>query len=88
MTSWPRCTEIFLTALAMLSTAISRNPAATSSGARPSPISSASRAKPARTAAASSGSSPWGPKTEGKCAGWIRPSITLASVTVSGPSRR
>ena len=39
-------------------------------------------------ASSSSGWSPSGPNTAGKWAGWMRPSITLASVTVSGPPRR
>ncbi len=32
--------------------------------------------------------SPFGPKIAGKCRGWILPTQTLASVTVSGPPRR
>lgn len=56
------------------------------------PVSAAARAassaKRARTTSASSGWSPSGPKTAGKWAGWMRPSITWASVTVSGPPRR
>ena len=48
----------------------------------------ASSANFTRTTASSSASSPWGPNTFGKNAGWILPSITLQSVTVSGPPRR
>ena len=42
----------------------------------------------ARTISASSGWSASGPKIGGKCAGWILPRQTLASVTVSGPPLR
>ncbi len=45
----------------------------------------ASAANPRVTAATSSGASPPGPKTRGKCSGCNRPSRTCASVTVSGP---
>ena len=76
----------------MLATAMSRKPAATSSGAGvvpvAAPISAASAANPAATIPASSGWLPSAPNTCGKCAGWIRPSMTLASVTVSGPPAR
>ena len=79
-------------ALAMFSTAMRRNPAATCSGAGSSPvaapISAPRAAKPRSTAASSSGASAPGPKTLGKKAGTIRPSMRFASVTVSGPPRR
>ena len=45
-------------------------------------------AKAVFTAGASSGRSPFGPNTAGKKSAWIRPRRRLASVTVSGPSRR
>jgi hypothetical protein len=51
-------------------------------------ISSASAANFATTPSRSSGWSAFGPNTRGKCSGWILPSITLQSVTVSGPPRR
>lgn len=92
VTSRPFCTEIRFTAFAMLATAICRKPSATCSGVRSSPVLRAMAAvRPAnrrRTTSVSSGWSPAGPKTWGKVAGWIRPSITLASVTVSGPPLR
>ncbi len=44
VTSWPRCTEICLIAFAMRSTAILRNPAASSSAPRRSPVASATLA--------------------------------------------
>ena len=79
-------------ALAMLSTAIMRKPSATCSGERASPLASvmsaASSAKRRRTTAQSRGLSAPGPKTRGKKSGWILPSMTLQSVTASGPSRR
>ena len=79
-------------AFAMLSTAIRRNPSATSTGAgrRPVPraISSARAANFPATAPRSSGSSWFGPKTRGKNSGWSLPSSTLQSVTHSGPPRR
>ena len=83
----------FLIAFAMLSTAMRRNPSATSSGlpgAVPvaAAISVARASSLARTTVASSGSVPSGPNTAGKCAGEIRPSIRLQSVMVSGPPRR
>ena len=88
VTSCPFCTEIRLTALAMLATAMRRYPSATSSGPRPSPIRAARSANRARTTSASNGWSPSGPNTRGKYSGWMRPSITLASVTASGPPPR
>ena len=93
VTSWPRCTEMNLIALAMLATAIAQEPLGDllrASARLPVAfaISAASAANFSRTTAASSGSSPPGPKTFGKCAGWILPSITLQSVTASGPPRR
>ena len=92
VTSWPFSTEIRLTALAMFATAICRNPSATCSGVRSSPASrrtsSASSTKRRRTSSSSIGWSPSGPNTRGKCPGWMRPSMTLASVTVSGPPAR
>ena len=55
----------------------------------PSRISRGERGEAvAGRASASSGWSPSGPNTAGKWAGWMRPSMTLASVTVSGPPRR
>ena len=84
--------EIFLIAFAMFSTAICRKPSATSSGVRVSPVSarmrSASSANLAATAPSSSGWSRFGPKTRGKNCGCTRPSMTLQSVTVSGPPLR
>ena len=93
VTSWPFWTEIRFTALAMLATAICRYPSATCSGVRSSPVRSRiSRGEVgeavAGRAASSSGWSPSGPNTRGKWAGWMRPSMTLASVTVSGPPPR
>ncbi len=83
---------MFLIALAMFSTAISRKPSARPSGVCGVPVSAAicaaSAANFARTTASSSGASPAGPNTCGKKPGWILPSITLQSVTVSGPPRR
>ena len=65
---------------------------ATACGERASPValemSAASAVNFARTVSASSASSPFGPNTFGKKRGWILPSMTLASVTVSGPPRR
>jgi hypothetical protein len=79
-------------AFAMLATAIRRKPSATWCGVRAWPvdfaISSASAANFSATTSASSGASPVGPKIAGKCRGWIFPTQTLASVTVSGPPRR
>ena len=57
-------------------------------GVRPSPISAASAAKRACTISASSGWSWAGPKIFGKKSGRSFPTMTLASVTVSGPPRR
>ena len=92
VTSWPRCTEMNLIALAMLATAMRRKPSAIASAGCALPvafaISAASTANFSRTTAASSASSPRGPNTFGKYSGWIFPSITLQSVTVSGPPRR
>ena len=50
--------------------------------------SAASAVNLRRTTSASSGRSPPGPKTRGKSAGSSLPTITLQSVTVSGPPRR
>ena len=50
--------------------------------------SAAISVKRARTASASSGSSWFGPKTGGKNSGCSLPSMTLQSVTASGPPRR
>ena len=69
----------------MFSTAIRRNPSATSSAGLP--ISAAIAANFARAAAASSGRSPSGPKIAGKNSGRSRPVSTFASVTASGPPR-
>ena len=81
-----------LIAFAMLATAILRKPSATSSGERARPVaaatSAASAANFSRTTSASSGSSPAGPNTRGKSSGSSLPTITLQSVTVSGPPRR
>ncbi len=70
VTSYPRWTEIFLIALAMLATAISANPAATSSGPRVSPVAAAISALSAwnllLVISLSRGWSPRGPKTFGK----------------------
>ena len=46
MTSCPFCTEIFLTALAIFATAIRRNPSATCSGERASPVAHVSKDDP------------------------------------------
>ena len=96
MTSCPLWTEIRFTAVAMLATATRRNPSATRSGVSSAagtvPVSAeiraASPAKSLRGVSTSSGWSPSGPKVGGKCSGRIRPSTTLASVTVSGPPPR
>ena len=92
VTSRPRCTEIFLIALAMFATATRRKPDATSSAVVAVPVlavtSAARRANRSRTTSASRDSSPLGPNTAGKYSGWTRPSSTFASVTVSGPPRR
>jgi len=48
-------------------------------------ISAASAPNFATTTSRSSASSAAGPNTFGKCAGWILPTITFASVTASGP---
>ena len=53
-----------------------------------SPIWRARDVNFSRTIAASTGSLPLAPNTAGKYSGWIRPSMMLASVTVSGPPRR
>ena len=82
--SWPFCSDTCLIALAMLATAMRRNPSATTRGSWPG----TSSANFSATTAASSRESASGPKMAGKCAGWILPTITLASVTVSGPPRR
>ena len=76
-------------AFAMFSTAISRKPVGDLLGAhRQSPISAASAANFSRTICGSSGWSWLGPKIAGKYSGWSLPTMTLASVTVSGPPRR
>ncbi len=76
----------------MLATAIDRKPSATSRGSLSLPVACAiSRARAANfscTISASSGALPSGPKMAGKCLGWILPTQTLASVTVSGPPLR
>ena len=76
----------------MFSTAIIRKPSATSTGLRLSPvsrsISSASAANFSRTTSSSSGSPALGPNTLGKKLARILPTITLASVTQSGPPLR
>ena len=76
----------------MFSTAIIRKPSATSTGERASPvsrsISAASAANSWRTTSSSSGSSAPGPNTLGKKLARILPTITLASVTQSGPPLR
>jgi hypothetical protein len=48
----------------------------------------ASCVKRCTTPSRSSAWSACGPNTCGKCAGWMRPSSTLASVVASGPPRR
>ena len=55
--------------------------------AESSPVSESSLNR-CRTTSTSSGKSPAGPKIFGKKSGGKRPSITLQSVTVSGPPRR
>ena len=79
-------------AFAMFSMAMRRKPSATSSGLRSSPVASwisfARSANLRRTTSASSAASPLGPKTLGKKSGTTRPSMTLQSVTASGPPRR
>ncbi len=71
---------------------MSMKPSATSSGVRFTPvqrsISAAISLNFATTMSRSSASSAPGPNTFGKCAGWILPTITFASVTASGPPRR
>ena len=54
----------------------------------PWPICAANVPNCVPTMSASSAASPPGPNRCGKCAGCSRPSMTLASVTVSGPPRR
>jgi hypothetical protein len=62
------------------------------SGVRAWPVDDAMFAASAsnfvRTTAASRGASPFGPNTLGKSSGSSLPTITLQSVTVSGPPRR
>jgi len=55
---------------------------------RDASISNVNVPKRATTTSRSSASSAPGPNTCGKCAGEMRPSMTLASVTASGPPRR
>ena len=90
--SWPRWIEIFLIALAMLSTAIARQPCASSSGVRAIPVAASTSAASfwnfCRTIWPSSGWSASGPNTLGKKRGCSLPTRTLASVTVSGPPLR
>ena len=66
MTSWPRAIEILRIAAAILSTAMSRKPSAISSRLLP-PTASAISCSRARDASGSSGWSPSGPNTAGKC---------------------
>ena len=73
-------------ALAMFSTAMRMQPAATVSGWPCSDCASSSNFRD--TTPASSGSSPRAPNKAGKKSGWMRPRSTLQSVTVSGPPRR
>ena len=93
--------ETCLMALAMLATATRRKPSATARGSCVAPearessgppvaasMSAARAANFSATTAASSGASPSGPNRLGKWRGWILPTMTLASVTVSGPPRR
>ena len=75
-------------AFAMFSTAMRMKPSAISSPVRPSPISLASAANFALTPSASSRSAPLSPKIAGKCRGISLPTMTLASVTASGPPLR
>ncbi len=70
----------------MLSTAMRMKPSATASGGLP--ISAPIAANFSRTIEASSGWSCRGPKIAGNRPGFSLPSMTLASVTVSGPPRR
>ncbi len=79
----PLATEMRLIAFAMFSTAMRMKPSATSSGARP--VFAASSANAARTRPSSSGASPAGPKIFGKYSPFSLPTMTFASVTVSGP---
>ena len=74
-------------ASAIASTAISRKPAATSSGLRPSLISLLSWVNFSLTISASRGRFASLPKIFGKNSGLNLPSITLQSVTVRGPPR-
>ncbi len=82
--SCPFSSDTCLMALAMLATAMRRKPSAAARASCPGTRA----ANFARTASASSGWSAPGPKMAGKCAGWILPTMTLASVTVSGPPLR
>ena len=75
-------------ALAMFSTAMVTKPSATASGVRPSPISAASAANFSRTIVGVERLVLAGPKIAGKKSGCSLPSMTLASVTASGPPRR
>jgi hypothetical protein len=73
-------------ALAICCTAMAMKPSATSSALRP--VRCASSANRPTTASLLRGSFACGPNTLGKYFGWILPTITLASVTASGPPRR
>ncbi len=81
-----------LIAFAMFSTAMRRKPSAIACGVRSMPVaertSCASASNFARTTSLSSGSSPPAPNSAGKSSGSSLPTITLQSVTVSGPPRR
>jgi len=75
-----------LIALAICCTAMAMKPSATSSALRP--VRRATSSNLPVTASTLSDSSACGPNTRGKYFGWILPTITLASVTASGPPRR
>ncbi len=81
-----------LIASAMFCTAMVTKPSASASGVVSRPVAfetSAARVSNfSRTASASSGWSPSGPKTAGNWSGRSLPSMTLQSVTVRGPPRR
>jgi hypothetical protein len=76
----------------MFSTAMVTKPSATSSGVMALPVAAGSLGqafeRSARHVSASSGWSAFGPNTLGKNSGRSLPSMTLQSVTVSGPPRR
>jgi hypothetical protein len=87
VTSCRAAIEIFLIALAMLSTAILTKPSAAASALIPADARRSRRKARARASRVERLVAA-GPKTRGKWSGRILPSTTLQSVTVSGPPRR